>query len=223
MLCYLSPKVCQIPILTEIFTHPVTHPGITQYYPYFLLVVGGIMLLVINYDMKTRRRSTHGTARPASRREARKYHAPQPKKWQRPGQKVRRFEPGRAGTQQQHIILGRYRGRDDHSGRSAVSTPAAHRPNRQRQKHPILHSEPATRNRSQITFYCRSEERALSGDSRMACPIDAGLALCSHAADDQCRVQSPGPYQERRGGPGLCRDVGDEYGDQLQRELLGHQ
>src|SRR5437660_12561554 len=110
MLCYLSPKVCQIPILTEIFTHPVTHPGITQYYPYFLLVVGGIMLLVINYDMKTRRRSTHGTARPASRREARKYHAPQPKKWQRPGQKVRRFEPGRAGTQQQHIILGRYRG-----------------------------------------------------------------------------------------------------------------
>lgn len=98
-------------ILTEIFTHPVTHPGITQYYPYFLLVVGGIMLLVINYDLKNRPRKTHGTARSASRREARKYHAPQPKKWQRPGQKVRHFEPGRTGTQQHHIILGTYRGK----------------------------------------------------------------------------------------------------------------
>lgn len=98
-------------ILTEMLTHPPTQQGIGQYFPYFLLAAGGLMLLVINYDMKHRPRKTHGTARAASRREARKYHAPSQRKWQQPGQTVQRFRPGRAGKHQHHILLGKYHGR----------------------------------------------------------------------------------------------------------------
>jgi len=90
---------------------PHTQTGIGQYYPYALLGLCVIMWAVVSYDLKTRKRSTHGTAHHASRSEARKYHPPRTgPMMSRSAQMVQPF----AGKGQEafRLLVGKYQGRE---------------------------------------------------------------------------------------------------------------
>ncbi len=91
------------------------HPdqGIGKYYPAVLLGSAAMMYVVISYDLKMRKRSTHGTAHHASGSEARKYYAPRSApKFQRPGRALQSFLPGGSRQREQHYLyLGKHRGR----------------------------------------------------------------------------------------------------------------
>jgi hypothetical protein len=100
-------------VLNELLMpHPQSQIG--QYYPFVLFGVGGAMYFIVSYDLKTRKRSTHGTARPATRSEARKYRAPRKlPTFPRPGRALAAFVGGRAGrTLPFRLRLGWYHGRE---------------------------------------------------------------------------------------------------------------
>jgi type IV secretion system protein VirD4 len=62
-------------ILSELLK-PHTDQGVWQYYPFVVLILGGGIFLVVSYDLKTRPRRTHGSARHARGKEVSRYRTP---------------------------------------------------------------------------------------------------------------------------------------------------
>ncbi len=99
-------------ILTNLLLpHPQT--GIGRYYTWIILSIGVLMCMILWTDSKTRRRTTHGSARYAGRRERSKYTARRGlPTWQRPGRGIQTSAGGRAGRREFHFRLGWHRGRE---------------------------------------------------------------------------------------------------------------
>jgi type IV secretion system protein VirD4 len=81
--------------------------------------LGGLMYALISYDLKHRPSTTHGSAHPASRREARPYRAPYKlpalPNVRRPGRTLQKFTTlwrGRAARHAFFLRLGKYHGQD---------------------------------------------------------------------------------------------------------------
>jgi len=98
-------------VITALLT-PHADQGIGKYYPWVLAIVGVSMYMIVSYDLKHRKRSTHGTADHASRSDARRYHTPRTMpRFQLPGRGLQIF----AGTSPRKaffLYLGKYLGRD---------------------------------------------------------------------------------------------------------------
>ena len=109
-------------ILDALLLQSYSEQGVGQYFPYVLVVVGGVLYFVISYDLKTRPRRTHGSARHARGKEVSRYRTPRtfPKLRLR-GLALSALAPlGRAfqsvvhagQRQESRLFLGRYHGRD---------------------------------------------------------------------------------------------------------------
>ena len=84
-----------------------------QYYPFAMLAMMGIVVLLGSYDAKHRPRTTHGSARAATRREVYKYHAPRRSivVFKKPSRAVQTGTRSRADRQAYRVVLGKHRGR----------------------------------------------------------------------------------------------------------------
>ncbi len=95
-------------ILTDLLTNHAQTP-LGPYLPWIMIALGFLGFCIISYDLKHRRRTTHGSAHHAGRQEARKYYAPRtiPR---RPG---RALQPStRSGPRGAfRLVLGKYNGR----------------------------------------------------------------------------------------------------------------
>jgi type IV secretion system protein VirD4 len=122
-----APIIAQHPphllstILDELLK-PHPDQGVGQYYPIVLLILGGAIYFVVDYDLKHRPRRTHGSARHARGKEVSRYRTPRtlPRfRFKRPtlsalaplGLALQSMV--NAGQRREfRLYLGRYRGRD---------------------------------------------------------------------------------------------------------------
>lgn len=97
-------------ILNDLIT-PHQQTGLGQYYSWMLLAAIAVTWLIVTYDLRTRKRSTHGTARPGTNRDARKYHGPRSlPKLPQPGRALALFSGWRA-AREFRFLLGKYHGK----------------------------------------------------------------------------------------------------------------
>lgn len=98
-------------ILTDLLTKHQESP-LAQYYQWIMLGALAVMYCIISYDLKTRHRTTHGSAHHAGRKEAKKYYAPrQTPTLKRPGRALAPFT-GAGPRQVFRLLLGRHKGHD---------------------------------------------------------------------------------------------------------------
>ena len=98
-------------VLDEVLA-PHKQSAFEQSYPFVLLGLLGATYLVGSYEFKHRPGTTHGSAHAATRREARKYHAPRRLfAFKRPSRAIQTLTGGRAARQAFRVVLGKHRGR----------------------------------------------------------------------------------------------------------------
>jgi type IV secretory pathway TraG/TraD family ATPase VirD4 len=94
-------------ILTSLLTSHAQTP-LGPYLPWIMIAIALLGYCIISYDLKHRRRTTHGSAHHAGRQEARKYSAPRTTP-RRPGRVLQAYTGSR--RDEHRLILGKYRGK----------------------------------------------------------------------------------------------------------------